>query len=354
MATLGLVSPEPGRPTLSLVQVKLGANGQKVDTVIPFFSGELGRIRDLCIAPDGRVFLVTSNRDGRHWPSYERFASDRIIEIRPPADSTWIASAPLANARLCAGDTLTIPFSAGGRFRGGNRFVAELSDAHGSFEHPLIVGTSTPIGGAIDSLAGALAVAIPDSIAGGTGYSLRVASLRPAGIPAVVATEMTITPRPHPELRDSVGVLHAAPGFLAYRWHVDDAPIDAVEGDSWIPRRSGTYWVEVVDSLGCLGISNVVEVQVSSAPVAMLPAASVRLLPQPAGDRLVVELSLEHAGSVEVTVTDATGTLVREASRSAEPGALRIELPFDELPSGLYLVEVRTPAGRWSGKVVRQ
>ncbi len=43
-----------------------------------FFSGSFGRLRDLCIAPDGRVFIATSNKDGRGSPGSK---DDRIIEI---------------------------------------------------------------------------------------------------------------------------------------------------------------------------------------------------------------------------------------------------------------------------------
>lgn len=61
----------------TLVCMKLGSDG-KIASTNTYFSGDFGRMRDICVAPDGRVFLATSNRDGRGDPSGE---DDRIIEV---------------------------------------------------------------------------------------------------------------------------------------------------------------------------------------------------------------------------------------------------------------------------------
>ena len=45
-------------------------------------SGELGRLRDVAVGPDGAVYLATSNRDGRGDP---RTGDDRILRIAPAA-----------------------------------------------------------------------------------------------------------------------------------------------------------------------------------------------------------------------------------------------------------------------------
>ena len=62
-----------------LVQLQLDGNGG-IAAQKDYFSRDFGRLRDLCVAPDGRVFLATSNRDGRGDPGSR---DDRIIEISP-------------------------------------------------------------------------------------------------------------------------------------------------------------------------------------------------------------------------------------------------------------------------------
>lgn len=44
-----------------LLQLKLDANGSAVSGTEEFLKGTYGRLRDVCVAPDGRVFVITSN-----------------------------------------------------------------------------------------------------------------------------------------------------------------------------------------------------------------------------------------------------------------------------------------------------
>lgn len=68
----------------TLVQIKLTEDGLQMDYEKNFFSGKYGRLRDICISPDGRVFIATSNKDGRGSPAQ---VDDRIIEISSSSTS---------------------------------------------------------------------------------------------------------------------------------------------------------------------------------------------------------------------------------------------------------------------------
>lgn len=54
----------------TLYHLKLSADAMKVDSVFEIFRGTYGRLRDVCIAPDGKVYISTSNG-----------SNDKIIKI---------------------------------------------------------------------------------------------------------------------------------------------------------------------------------------------------------------------------------------------------------------------------------
>lgn len=68
-----------------------------------------GRLRDICIAPDGRVFIATSNKDGRAatWAGFPQANDDKILQLRNPA---WQPILPQANF-IFADSCLTVQFT---------------------------------------------------------------------------------------------------------------------------------------------------------------------------------------------------------------------------------------------------
>ncbi|MFH1121164.1 MAG: PQQ-dependent sugar dehydrogenase [Bacteroidota bacterium] len=76
-----------------LVSLKLSSNGMSITEQADWFVNHFGRLRDICVSPDGRVFLAVSNRDGRGTP---RPGDDRIVEIKATG-STGISGEPAGN-----------------------------------------------------------------------------------------------------------------------------------------------------------------------------------------------------------------------------------------------------------------
>lgn len=63
-----------------LVQVHLSEDGSMVEKNTIHFESEFGRLRDVCVSPDGRLFFSTSNLDGRGRPPFNQ-EGDKIIEV---------------------------------------------------------------------------------------------------------------------------------------------------------------------------------------------------------------------------------------------------------------------------------
>ena len=62
-----------------LVSLKLSSDGLSVIEQADYLVNAYGRLRDVCVSPDGRVFIGVSNRDGRGTP---RPGDDKIIQLK--------------------------------------------------------------------------------------------------------------------------------------------------------------------------------------------------------------------------------------------------------------------------------
>ncbi len=70
-----------------LIALHLSEDGKQVESTTELFANEYGRIRDVCVSPDGRLFFATSNRDGRAQAGEAHEDDDRIMEVVNPTSA---------------------------------------------------------------------------------------------------------------------------------------------------------------------------------------------------------------------------------------------------------------------------
>lgn len=174
LTTLGRLKPELPPDSYSLLQITLSNDGQSIVKDTAYFRLQYGRLRGICVSPDGRVFISTSNQDGRAATEhgFPRAGDDRIIEISAPvgsnvpmkqqhAEFTVIPMPTIGDARITfarkfgrgtvklfgkAGRTLrSEEFSGGNEYHfhrgdlGPGTYFLRINDGRHSLECPIVV-----------------------------------------------------------------------------------------------------------------------------------------------------------------------------------------------------------------------
>ncbi len=172
---------------------------------------------------------------------------------------------------ICAGSTISVPYTVSAQFNGANTFKAELSDSSGSFTTFTIIGTRA------DSVSGIITATVGANALGSSHYRIRVIGSSPFVNGADNGANITIVALPHPTITwatsvnlctgDSVTLNAGA--FTSYLWNT------AATTSSITVYAAGTFTVTVTNATGCMGTDGQV-VNLYTLPVvdfSGLPAA---------------------------------------------------------------------------------
>ena len=135
-------------------------------------------------APDIADFITPINISGLSVGNHKLYMRSRTITgwsitnvytfpIAATALSPFINVNAITKKIMCARDSVKLSFDARGTYNAGNIFKAELSDANGSFASPLVIGSYTGTASAI------ISAVLPNIVAGGTNFRVRVSSTNP-------------------------------------------------------------------------------------------------------------------------------------------------------------------------------
>lgn len=187
---------------------------------------------------------------------------------------------PLATT-ACPGGAITVPYTATGAFNAGgiiipaNQFVAQLSDASGSFANAVAIGSVQ------GSASGSINATIPAGTPPGSGYRIRVVSTSPAFTGAPSATIIavgappvaSITASAPPQLCAGESLVLTAVGGPGYQWRQNGADMPGATGATLEVISAGTYTVSVSNTCGTAE-SSAIAVTVSDPPQLSVAANS--------------------------------------------------------------------------------
>ncbi|MDF2456562.1 MAG: Kelch repeat type 1-containing protein [Cytophagaceae bacterium] len=119
---------------------------------------------------------------------YYKSSGVNFHEYGPLTCAPSVVTNSLAGINFCAGNVVSIPYTALGTFNSGNIFTAQLSNSSGSFASPVTLETVT------STTSGNIAALIPAGTAYGTGYRIRVNASNPSTIGTDNGANFTIFP----------------------------------------------------------------------------------------------------------------------------------------------------------------
>lgn len=301
-----------------LRQLTLGGASVTGETI--HFDEEFGRLRDLCIAPDGRIFLATSNRDekgvGTNYPG-----ADKIIEIGGNRALALLGTPEITGDSALSfrgSDSVHASFNAS-NFGANNIFTLELSDETGSFGAPRVIGTLAGSSG------GTISGIMPCDPSGSSRFRFRVTSTSPSQTKIDATTGFRIIPALAAVISPSVDVT-ICPGdsiTLRGRLGVENRWSTGEMGDQITVREPGNYFVTAYSN-GCSSVSDTIT-------VALAP------LPQPVISQLGTN-TLDAGGGFSAHVWYRNDTLI--------PGA--VSRAYVATESGTYTVRVKSSLGCWN------
>ena len=169
-------------------------------------------------------------------------------------------------AFACAGNNISVPFTAAGYVDAANTFTVQLSDANGSFANPVTIGSFTSL------VSGSIEATLPSGISG-TGYVARVVSSNPVRLSSdLVAVTVypgaTLTATSTDACFGGVGSITVTPsgGTAPYSYTL----VDGSENNTgyWGDVNPGSYYSTVTDANQCS--TTITEIDVVEHPEIIL------------------------------------------------------------------------------------
>lgn len=357
--TLSLAAPVPAVNLGLKVPLRLTFTGSAPYsyTIAGGYSGtSLSNDTTIAVLPRGNTtYQVTAvtNGCGVGLPGNPATA---VVTVRVPT----VATGALTNSTLCAGTSVSVPFTTTGQFNPGNTFQLELVSAADTSKKYAIPATANE---------SPLTATLPLTIPGGP-YAVRVRALNPeVGITGTSSpTPLTVRSLPAATLTGTQTIYEGTPANLTIAFGGDGPWIltyaDSVRSYSVTtavspyvaevrPARTTTYRITTLTNSCGTGPTS------GTATVSILPLLGVddhsldplvKAYPVPTSSGLVVELDLPLTRDpAELSLTNGQGrSVLQQTTRSR-----RTNLDLSGQPNGLYFLRIQVGDRHTVRKVIK-
>ena len=160
---------------------------------------------------------------------------------------------------------------------------------------------------------------------------------------------------PKPIISTSKDTLIAS-SATSYQWYIDGVALSGATAQRLIPP-SGTLgkkaMVAVFNEAGCSTLSDDFVITVTSIEEEKTEQA-LRLFPNPAGQIITLDLTLETIVPTSVEITDMAGVSLQKLEFIPDNFSSRRYISLKELPSGAYIVTIQSGEKTWVRKITKE
>jgi surface protein len=259
-------------------------------------------------------------------------------------------------AKACAGGNFTITYNVAGLFNSNNRMAVYLSDANGNFTNSRqLIGLVERTGG------GTIPVVLPTNATSSNKYRIRVEGTAPE-IFSNSSGDFEISALPEvPTIRQENDALVTS-ATSGIQWFFDGVAIAGATSQRYTPTDAqimgrNNYAVIVTNANDCKSTSATFSGYVKSIPTSTAdPVLSSKLsvYPNPAQDKVLLELGMEKAGKVSLRMVDALGKEVYQQTVTTTTTNLKHEINLTDIASGVYVLMVNVDGKVAVRRVVKQ
>ncbi len=306
---------------------------------------------DACLLQNVVYVLEYSNKNNK--------AS--LWKVTLPAAESTITTADLPDDDYCPGAAVDVAFSTTGIFNSGNVFTIQLSDANGSFNSPVALGSIVATGSAV------IPVIIPAGSTAGDDYRLRVVSSNPVVTGSATGEDFTIEcPEPASTQTDAV----TATSAKVY-WEEEDCAINyqvkyRAEGGNWINVNANNASKKLSGLLPateyewkvrtkCVAVPKVYSKFSEISDFTTLPLKAMQVsdtnqaasnfyaYPNPAKDVITITFLMQEASFLDIVLLDLQGREVKKViATDFAKGVHEVQMDVTPFASGMHILELRS------------
>jgi len=163
-----------------------------------------------------------------------------------------------------------------------------------------------------------------------------------SGCEATADIQITVTQPLIPTISSSGNLLISTEATY-YQWFKDGVVIANSNNQQLNITEPGEYYVGTVDTNGCFGNSNIINIEtVSTKELADVHEFSI--FPNPVNELLFAKIELEKTMNFQVEIIAADGQILKEKNNTFGKSDF-IEINISDFPSGVYFLKLKNENG---------